>query len=134
MLMQRSALAMSMVALMGLSACVEPTSFAAAMEPVVLMDHSVQQTAVGQVQNGDCGETVTQITTYHMKRGSHALKPVGTGTAVAKSGCEVVLGALAGIAAAGVGAGDVISNANAGSISISEAEANVKTGGGKPSY
>jgi hypothetical protein len=125
--------ALPLVAL--LAACGnDPEAFSAAMPPVTLADHSVQQTAVGQVSNGDCGETATQLTTYHMKRGSHALKPVASGTVVTENGCAVIVGAVAAVAAAKVGAGDVISNANAGSVSISEAEANVKTGGGKPNY
>lgn len=130
----RSVLVLSLTALLGLTACSEaPKAFSAAMEPVVLADHSVQQTAVGQVDNGCFEGRVTQMVTYHQPRGSHSLKPVAAGTAATDGGCVAVVAALGAVAAAKVGAGDVISNANAGSISISEAEANVN-GGGKPNY
>jgi hypothetical protein len=124
--------ALPLVAL--LAACGnDPEAFSAAMPPVTLADHSVQQTAVGQVSNGDCGETATQLTTYHMKRGSHALKPVASGTVVTENGCAVILGAVAAVAAAKVGAGDVIASANQAAIATSEANANVN-GGYKPNY
>jgi hypothetical protein len=105
-----------------LAACGEPEPFSAAMPPVVLADHSVQQSAIGQVDNGCLEGKVTQIVTYHQKRGSHALKPVASGTAVTDGGCGVIIGAIGAVAAAKVGAGDI--NAGATAISVSEAEAN----------
>jgi hypothetical protein len=119
----RARFAVALVCLPLIAGCVKPEAFSAAMDPVQLVDGSRQQTAVGQVNNGCLEGKVTQLVTYHQKRGSHALKPVASGTVATKGGCTHVLAAVAGIAAARVGGRDVIAHAN--SLSVSQAAANV---------
>jgi len=122
-----------LVSLMGLAACGEPKAFSAAMEPVALADGSRQQTAVGQVQNGECGKTATQLVTYHQPRHSHTMKPVAAGTVVTDNGCAAVLGALAAVAGAALiaDAGGSTVSAVANSASSAVSNASVKTGGSK---
>lgn len=121
---------LGVVALSALAACGEPEPFSAAMDPVVLVDGSRQQTAVAQVDNGCLEGSVTQVVTYHQPRHSHNLKPVATGTVATKGACYA-LAALAGAAAVASVGGDTSVSAVANSASVSNANAAV---GGSKNY
>lgn len=120
MFYKKSVMASAFAAITLAGCAYEPTALTAAMEPVQLMDGSVQQTAMAAVYDKNCtGPTVVQLVTYHAPRGA-ALKPVADGTVGGDGQCVALINAAGSVLGFALSGG---TNITANAVSVSQAVA-----------
>ena len=120
MFYKKSMLASAFVGITLAGCAYDPQAVTAPMEPVQLMDGSIQQTVMAAVYDKYCtGPTVVQLVTYHAPRGA-ALKPVADGTVGGDGQCVALINAAGSVLGFALSGG---TNITANAISVSQAVA-----------